>query len=113
MAVVILVVLLGVAVVVAAVASVRLASATRQVAELGTRADGAEAAVAAGVEREAALVERSEAVAVERDALQGTIDELETEQARLRAAVDDSSGEVARLDDQLATMREDLANAQE
>ena len=46
--------------------------------------------------------------------------ELEAERARLQTAVDDGSGELARLDDQLAVQREemtvlrdDLANARE
>jgi hypothetical protein len=113
MAVVILVVALVVAVAVASVALVRLSAATRRVAELETRVTEAEAAVAAGTERETALGERSDALAAERDEQRARADALAAEQSRLQAAVDDSSGELARLDDQLATLRDDLANAQE
>jgi hypothetical protein len=112
-AVVILAVALGVAVVVAAAAGVRARALSRQVSELNARADGAEAKIAAGLEREAALEERNEAAAVERVELERSLKELDEERRRLEVAVDDSSGELARLDDALVVLRDDLANAQE
>jgi hypothetical protein len=112
-AVVILAVALGVEVVVAAAAGVRARALSRQVSELNARADGAEAKIAAGLEREAALEERNEAAAVERVELERSLKELDEERRRLEVAVDDSSGELARLDDALVVLRDDLANAQE
>jgi hypothetical protein len=112
-AVVILAVALGVAVVVAAAAGVRARALSRQVSELNARADGAEAKIAAGLDREAALEERNEAAAVERVELERSLKELDEERRRLEVAVDDSSGELARLDDALVVLRDDLANAQE
>ena len=113
MAVVIFAVALGVAVVVAVVALMRSRALSRQMSELQTRADGSEAKVAAGLEREAALEERIEAASLERDELERSLRELDEERTRLQAAVDDSSGELARLDDALVVLRDDLANAQE
>jgi hypothetical protein len=48
-----------------------------------------------------------------RTELERSVSELDDDRSRLQAAVDDGSGEVARLDDQLAVLRDDLANAQE
>ena len=109
----ILAVALGVAVVVAAAAVVRARALATALSEQRSRADGAEAAVAAGLDREAALDERLDDAAVERVELERSIAELDEERTRLQASVEDSSGEVARLDDQLAVLRDDLANAQE
>jgi hypothetical protein len=119
-AVVILAVALGVAVVVAAIAAMRARALTGQVASLTSRAEQAEAEVAAAGEREAALGQRLDEVEAARAqlegtvaGLEGTVAGLEAERTRLQASVDDSSGELARLDEQMAALRDDLANAQE
>lgn len=109
----ILAVALGVAVVVAVAALMRARALSAALAGQTSRADAAEAAVAAGADREAALDERLEAAEVERVERERSIAELDAERTRLQASVDDSSGELARLDDQLAVLRDDLANAQE
>src|SRR6478735_7793909 len=111
-AVVILAVALGVAVIVAAVAVARARALSHHVAEVQARADGSRAKVVAGLEREAVMEERHEALSAEHTALETTLREAEAERVRLQLAVDDSSGEVARLDDQLAVMGDSLANAQ-
>jgi hypothetical protein len=119
-AVVILAVALGVAVVVAVAAVLWSRALAGQLSEARTHLEAAEAKVAAGLERETALEERHEVVAAERAVLEASVQDLEGERARLQAAVDDGSGELARLDDQLvalhgemAVLRDDLANAQE
>jgi hypothetical protein len=112
-AVVILAVALGVAVVVAAAAMMRARALAAALAGQRSRADGAEATVAAGLDREAALAERVQAAEVERSELERLIAELDAERTRLQTSVDDSSGELARLDDELVVLRDDLANAQE
>jgi hypothetical protein len=109
---VILAVALGVAVIVAAVALARVRALSHHVAEVQARADGSRAKVVAGLEREAVMEERYDALSVEHTALEATLHAAEAERARLQLAVDDSSGEVARLDAQLALMGDSLANAQ-
>ncbi len=109
----ILAVALGVAVVVAVAALVRARALSAALAEQRSRADGLDADVATGVEREAGLVARLDTAQAERDELGRAVTELEADRTRLQASVDDSSGELARLDDELVTLRDALANAQE
>lgn len=113
MAVVILAVALGVAVVVVAVTLVRVRALSRQLFALTARAEQAEGEVVAAGEREQVLEGRLGAVEQQRDVLDRAVAESEADRARLQASVEDSSGELARLDDQLAALRDDLANAQE
>jgi hypothetical protein len=112
-AVVILAVALGVAVVVAVVAVMRARALSREVEALTTRAGETETELAASAEREQLLEQRLGEAEEGRAGLERTVAELEDDRTRLQASVEDSSGELARLDDQLAVLRDDLANAQE
>jgi len=110
---VILAVALGLAVIVAVAAVLRVRALSRQVAELHSRADGAEAKVAAGLEREVALEERHTALAAEQTAMETSLQEQQVERERLERVLRDTSGEVDGLTGELMVLRADLANAQE
>lgn len=117
MAALILAVILAVVVVAAAVMVARLRS---RLASERSRADEGWAAVEAAAERETSLEQRADEAQAERDAAIAASDaatvaleEALAERDRLQAAVDDTSGELARLDEQIAELRADLANAQE
>jgi hypothetical protein len=112
-AVVILAVALGLAVVVAVGALLRLRTVSSRAAELAARADGAEAKVVAGLEREAALEERHEAVAAERTALESRVTALEQDCDQLRQSVLDGSESRAALEEEAGRLGADLALARE
>ncbi len=112
MAVVILAIVLGVVAVVAVAALWRVRVLTRRLAAAVARADGAEAKVAAGLEREAALEERHQQMTAERRRFEESIAELEGERSRLKRSLDEGSGEVQRLRSDLSHRADELAVAQ-
>jgi len=111
--VVILAVALGVAVLVAVAALLRVRTLSRHRAEMAGRADGAEAKVVAGLERESALEERHRALAAERTALESHIEALEAECDQLRQSIVDGSESRARLTEEVARLGTDLAHARD